>query len=202
MSLQPFERRVPVHSDSLHDHDGMLSRASIGTRLTRKAKPLNRPCLQSLAGRLLLGFRKSRSVRNYSASSGWNSMPKVSQPLNAQHRSLKTKRRLDARLRDNDQALRAAYRATAEAVRAGTHDHSRRKLASRQFSCGRGAGSGDPGRSPTRLLSPVAETDGRAIRRISAGVRVSLGIRRPHRQPFRPTKCCVASRAPTSAYSR
>ena len=31
---------------------------------------------------------------------------------------LKTKRRLDARLLDNDQALRTAYRATAEAVRA------------------------------------------------------------------------------------
>src|SRR5437762_2302050 len=103
MSLQPFERRVPVRSDSLHNHDDTLSRASIGT--ARRAK-LNR----------LIG----RAFRAWSAASPWvheepiraelfgiERLEQHAESLAAAQRTtskLKNKRRLDARLRNNDQA--------------------------------------------------------------------------------------------------
>jgi cyclic beta-1,2-glucan synthetase len=117
MSSQRFERRISTHSDTLHDHDDTLPPAPIGTGLRAK-----------------LGKSLGRAFRAWSAAAPWVHEEPIraelfgierlelhAESLAAAQRTtsnLKSKRRLDARLRDNDKALRAAYHATVETVRA------------------------------------------------------------------------------------
>ena len=117
MSSQPFEPPVPVHNDAFLDRNDKLSRAPIGVRLRAK-----------------LDHSIGRAFRAWSAPSPWAHEEPIRAELfgierleqhaeslaAAQHTAskLKSKRRLDARLRDNNQALRAAYHATVETVRA------------------------------------------------------------------------------------
>jgi cyclic beta-1,2-glucan synthetase len=116
MSLQSSKRSIPAPNDASDDRDNTLSRVSIGTRLRAK--------LDHLIG---------RAFGPWSVSSPWvqeepiraelfgiERLEQHAESLAAAQRTapkLKSRRRLDSRLRDNDQALRAAYRATVEMVR-------------------------------------------------------------------------------------
>ena len=120
MSSQPFERPIPVHNEVLHGRDDKLSRASIGAGLRAKLDH----SIDSIG----------RAFRAWSAPSPWaheepiraelfgiERLEQHAESLATAQRTaskLKSKRRLDARLRDNNQALRAAYHATVETVRA------------------------------------------------------------------------------------
>ena len=63
--------------------------------------------------------------------------------------------------------------------------HTRRRMGARQLSRRRRADPRDPRGSAAAVLSPAAQTHGRAVRRLSARVRHRLGFRRAHRQPLR-----------------
>ena len=117
MTLQPFERQVSGRSDALDERDDSLSPTSIGSGLQAK-----------------INYLFGRAFSAWSAASPWvyegpiraelfgiERLEQHAESLAAAQRTtskLKSKRRLDARLRDHDKALRAAYYATAESVRA------------------------------------------------------------------------------------
>jgi cyclic beta-1,2-glucan synthetase len=112
MSLHRSDRRVPAHSDSLPGHDDSLSRTSI------------RATLGSSVGRVLRACRAtSPRVLEEPIRAELFGIERLEQHAGslatAQRTAARpgTKRRLARRLRDNQRALRAAYRKTIDAVR-------------------------------------------------------------------------------------
>ena len=116
MSLQPFDRRVPAHGDSLHDHDDSLSRTSIRAKLRAKLNTLIGRALRAWQADFSLGARRAdtgRTIRHRTARTACRKSR--CRPTNGSE----TEASNDGwpRLRDNQRALRAAYRETIEAVR-------------------------------------------------------------------------------------
>ena len=116
MSLQPFDRQVPAREDSLPDRDDSLSRTSIRAKLRAK--------LNGSIGRALRAWQAaSPRVHEEPIRAelfGIERLEQHAESLAAAQRTAARpgiKRRLAGRLRDNQRALRAAYRETIEAVR-------------------------------------------------------------------------------------
>src|SRR6185437_3633161 len=110
MSLPRFDR--PAHSDSLPGHDDSLSRTSIRATLSNSVGRILRACratsprvLEEPIRAELFGIeRLEQHAVSLAAAQQTAARPG-------------TKRRLAKRLRDNQRALRAAYRETIQAVR-------------------------------------------------------------------------------------
>ena len=111
MTLQPFDRRVPAHSASLPDHDGSLSRTSLRAKLNESIGRAFRACrttsprvLEEPIRAELFGIeRLEQHAESLAVAQRTAARPGI-------------KRWLARRLRDNQRALRAAYRETIEAV--------------------------------------------------------------------------------------
>ena len=75
------------------------------------------------------------------------------------------------------------------------------RMAARQLPPRRGADPRDPRRPAARLLPPAPQARRRSVRRLSAGVRAGVGLRRPHRQPLRSRDAAPLPHWPTSRCS-
>ena len=135
--------------------------------------------------RVPIGATTRSCAKRSSASNGWRSMREASRPPSQSGSIPGFGRSLGARLRSNEKALLAAYRSIARAVDEGRGITPAAEWVLDNYHVVEEQIREIREDLPPRVLQTAAQAHRGTVRGFSARVRHRVGIRRPHRQPFR-----------------